>query len=358
MKVLVINGGSTSLKAALFQGPAAARRLSVDAPGAEALARLGREWSLDWATLDGVGHRVVHGGERHVEPARVTSTLLDDLRALAPYDPNHLPAEIALIEEVARLRPGLPQVACFDTAFHATLPPVARVLPLPRRLLERGVRRYGFHGLSYQWVTAEVARRFGPGGRLVIAHLGGGASLAAIRDGRSIDTSMGFSPSAGVPMATRSGDVDPGVIAFLARSEGMSAQDFARMATEQSGLLGVSGISGDLRTLAASSDPRAAEAIALFCYEVKKRVGAFAAALGGLDRLVFTGGIGEHSAEVRAAVCEGLGFLGVVLDPGRNAAHESTISAPGTPAQVHVIPTDEERVVHDAVLAVLAAKRS
>jgi acetate kinase len=352
MKVLVLNGGSTSLKAVLFAQPEAPHRFSVTASGRAGLDRL----DVDWASLDGVGHRVVQGGARHQEPTRVTSELLDELRALAPFDPTHLPAEIALIEEVGRRRPELPQVACFDTAFHATLPLVARLLPLPHRLYDQGIRRYGFHGLSYQWIAGEVRRRWGETRRLVIAHLGGGASLAALRDGVSVDTTMGFSPTAGVPMATRSGDVDPGVLAFLARSEGMTAETFARMCTEESGLLGVSGQSGDVRALAASSDPRAAEAIALFCYEVKKRIGAFAAVLGGLDRLVFTGGIGEHSAEVRAAICEGMGFLGLALDPRRNAAHELTISLDGTTASVHVIPTDEEQVVLEGVLAVLDNK--
>jgi acetate kinase len=353
MKVLVLNGGSTGLKAVLFAPPEAPHRLAVTTSGRAGLDGL----DVDWASLDGVGHRVVHGGDRHQQPVRVTPRLLDDLRALAPFDPNHLPAEIALMEEVARRRPELPQVACFDTAFHATLPPVARLLPLPRRLHDQGIRRYGFHGLSYQWISGEVRRRWGETRRLVIAHLGGGASLAALRDGISVDTTMGFSPTAGVPMATRSGDVDPGVLAFLARSEGMSAEAFVRMCNQESGLLGVSGLSGDLRVLADSADPRAREAIALFCYEVKKRIGAFAAVLGGLDRLVFTGGIGEHSAPVRAAICDGLGFLGVAVDPARNAAHALTISPDGAAASVHVIPTDEEQVVHDGVLAVLGQER-
>jgi acetate kinase len=286
--------------------------------------------------------------------------VLADLRALAPYDPNHLPRQIALVEAVVGRRADLPQVACFDTAFHASLPTVARLFPLPRRLYQRGVRRYGFHGLSFEWTLAELARRFGPGaarGRLVLAHLGGGASLAAVQDGRSMDTTMGFSPTGGVPMSTRSGDVDPGVMAYLARTEGLTAEGFAALASEQSGLLGISETSGDVRTLLASAavDPRAEEAIALFCQEVKKRIGAFAAVLGGIDRLVFTGGIGEHSAEVRARACEGLGFLGITLDPARNAAHAPVISAPESPVVVHVIAADEEQVVRDGVLRVLGA---
>jgi acetate kinase len=359
MKVLVLNGGSTSVKAAVFDGASEPLRFSVSSPdGARALDEIGGR--VDWASLEAVGHRVVHGGERHLAPCRVSRELLADLRELAPFDPTHLPRELDLIEQVGRRRPDLPQVVCFDTAFHATLPAVARLLPLPRRLYQLGVRRYGFHGLSYQWIIEELERRFGAAaarGRLVIAHLGGGASLVAVREGRSLDTTMGFSPTAGIPMATRSGDVDPGVIAFLARREGMTAEQFATMASEQSGLLGVSGTSGDLRALTAraATDPHAAEAIALFCYEVKKRIGAFAAVLGGIDRLVFTGGIGEHAAHVRAAVCQGLEFLGLALDPARNAAHQATVSSEGAAVAVHVLPTDEERVVLAGVLSVLSA---
>jgi acetate kinase len=239
---------------------------------------------------------------------------------------------------------------------------VARLLPLPRRLAERGVRRFGFHGLSYQWLVGEIARQWGPAAahqRLVLAHLGGGASLAAVHQGRSIDTTMGFSPSGGIPMGTRSGDIDPGVVAYLARSEGLSAEAFATLATEQSGLLGISGTTGDVRELLARSpsDPRAAEAVDLFCYEVKKRIGAFAAALGGIDRLVFTGGIGQHAAQVRARICEGLAFLGVKLDPVRNAAHAAVISAADGTVPVQVIATDEERMVLEGVRGVLEEER-
>jgi acetate kinase len=223
------------------------------------------------------------------------------------------------------------------------------------------VRRFGFHGLSYQFLLTEIARQWGARaarGRLVLAHLGGGASLAAVHEGRSLDTTMGFSPSGGIPMGTRSGDIDPGVVAYLARTEGLGAQEFATLASERSGLLGVSGTTGDLRTLLAEapSDPRAEEAVALFCYEVKKRIGAFAAALGGLDRLVFTGGIGEHSAEIRARACEGLAFLGITIDPERNAANAPVISR--GPVPVQVIATDEERMVLEGVREVLDRERT
>jgi acetate kinase len=355
MRVLVINAGSTSVKVALFDG-AAVRRFTVPAGEAGALC----ERALAEAgALDAVGHRVVHGGQRQVRPCCLDGAILAELRALAPYDPHHLPRQLALIEEIGRRRPALPQIGCFDTSFHATLPVVARMLPLPRRLFERGVRRYGFHGLSYQWAMSELARRWGAEaaqGRIVIAHLGGGASLAAVEGGRCIDTTMGFSPTGGIPMGTRSGDVDPGVVAYLARSEGLTAEGFATLASEASGLLGISGSSGDLKTLCAlaPADPRAAEAVALFCYEVKKRVGSYAAALGGLDRLVFTGGVGEHAAEVRARVCAGLEFLGITLDPTRNAAHAPLISAADARVAVEVIAADEERVVLQGVLDVLA----
>lgn len=356
-RILVLNGGSTGIKAAIFDGEPP-RRFTVPASAGldPVFARIDDEGG--WSAVEAVGHRVVHGGDRYVRPCLIDQQVLDQLRGLAPYDPNHLPQQISLVEAVARRRPDLPQVACFDTAFHATLPEVARLLPLPRRLYRQGIRRYGFHGLSFEWALAELARREGPAaarGRLVLAHLGGGSSLAAVLDGGCLDTTMGFSPTAGIPMGTRSGDVDPGVMAYLARTEGLTAEGFATLASERSGLLGVSETSGDVRTLLASAatDPRAESAIALFCQEVKKRIGAYAAVLGGLDRLVFTGGIGEHSAEVRARVCQGLEFLGITLDAEQNDAHAPAISAAGARVRVHVIAADEERVVRDGVLTVL-----
>ena len=364
-RVLVLNGGSSTVKVALFdatKGTTAWRRATIEVtddagPGATL------DWVRDqvgWENLDAVGHRIVHGGDAHTAPCRVTEAVLGGVGRERPQIAEHLPREIALIEAVAARRPELPQVACFDTAFHQHLPAVARMLPLPRRLYDRGVRRYGFHGLSYAYLLTEIARRSGDAaarGRLVLAHLGSGASLAAVKDGRSIDTTMGFTPTAGIPMGTRSGDVDPGLVAYLAANEGVTAERFARMATDESGLLGVSGISGDVRELTrrSATEPHAAEALALFCYEVKKRIGGFAAALGGLDRLVFTGGIGENAADVRARICAGLDFLGVVLDDARNAAHDRVISAATAGVVVEVVPTDEARTVVDGVLGVLAA---
>ena len=250
--------------------------------------------------------------------------MIGELRRLSPFDPEHMPEDILLIEAFQRRFPALPQVACFDTAFHHDLPRVARMLPIPRRYEAQGVRRYGFHGLSYAFLMEELARLGDPAataGRVILAHLGNGASLAAVRGGKPVDTSMSFTPTAGVPMSTRSGDLDPGLGWYLARTENMSAEQFNAMVNFKSGLLGISETSSDMRDLlqCEAKDVRAAEAVALFCYQVKKWIGAFAAALGGLDTLVFAGGIGENAATVRARICEGLGFLGIELDHARNA---------------------------------------
>jgi len=265
-----------------------------------------------------------------------------------------------MIELIGERVPGLLQVACFDTAFHRDMPRVARILPIPRRFTEKGVERYGFHGLSYAFLMEELARVAGDKaaqGRVILAHLGNGASLAAVRGGKSIDTSMGFTPAAGVPMSTRSGDLDPGLVWYLAQTEHMSAQQFHRMVNHESGLLGVSETSSDLRDLLdrEANDVRAAEAVALFCYQVRKWIGAFAAALGGLDTLVFAGGIGENASVIRARICEDLGFLGIKLDGKRNAVGEALISADGSHAQVRVIRTDEDVIIAKAVFRILVA---
>jgi len=277
---------------------------------------------------------------------------------LSPFDPDHMPEELHLVEAFQRRFPKLPQVACFDTAFHHDLPRVARLLPIPRRYEAQGVRRYGFHGLSYAFLMEELGRLTGTKaahGRVILAHLGSGASLAAVRDGRSVDTSMGFTPVAGVPMGTRSGDLDPGLVWYLARTEKMSPKQFNEMVNSQSGLLGISETSSDMRELLdrEAHDVRAAEAVALFCYQVKKWIGAFAAALGGLDTLVFAGGIGEQSPTVRARICDGLGFLGIELEEKRNAANEGVISTGVSRVAVRVIRTDEERMIVEAVCRVL-----
>jgi len=387
--LLTINGGSSSLKFGVFRAAesparllggrferiglpgssltvsdplrAAAERHAVDAPDHAAcvpvLLGLLKERGLD--AIRAIGHRVVHGGPRYAAPARVSAEMLDELRRLAAFDPEHLPAEIGLIEAFAARDPRLPQVACFDTAFHHAMPRVAKLLPIPRRYDARGVQRYGFHGLSYAFLMKELARLRGAAGargRVILAHLGNGASLAAVRDGKPVDTSMAFTPTAGLPMSTRSGDLDPGLVAYLARAEGMTPERFHRMVNAESGLLGVSETSPDVRDLLAreGNDVRAAEALGLFCYQVKKWIGAFAAALGGLETLVFAGGIGENAPAIRARVCEGLGFLGIALDAARNAANETVISAEGGGVTVCVVRTDEELEIADGVCRALS----
>jgi len=320
---------------------------------------------MDWIeerggsdALTAVGHRVVHGGPKYSKPQRINPEMIEELHRLSPFDPEHLPEEILLTEAFHRRFPDLPQVACFDTSFHHDLPRVAQLLPIPRRYEAQGVRRYGFHGLSYAFLIGELARLAGTEvaqGRVILAHLGNGASLAAVRDGKSVDTSMSFTPTAGVPMSTRSGDLDPGLIWYLARTEKMSAKQFNEMVNFQSGLLGVSETSSDMRDLLDSEtrDVRAAEAIALFCYQVKKWIGAFAAALGGLDTLVFAGGIGENAPTVRTRICDGLGFFGIELDQKRNVANAGVISSETSRIPVRVIRTDEEWMIASMVCRVL-----
>ena len=379
-RVLAINSGSSSLKAAVYQlGSAEVRVLSVEAsriglPGSrlrvvgadervvvDGVADLpDHEAALQalFQRLDGVhpalrpdvvGHRVVHGGGRHWAPELVVPELMVSLDQLARIDPEHLPQAIAAIRAVERAYPGVPQVACFDTGFYQGLPVVARRYALPRDLAEAGVVRYGFHGLSYEYVLQELRRIDEPaaGGRVVLAHLGNGASMAALHEGRSIDTTMGFSPTGGLVMGTRCGDLDPSVIVYLLRERGMTADGISRLINRQSGLFGASGMSGDMRDLlsAEASDPRAAEAVALFCYQAKKYLGASAAAIGGLDLLVFTAGIGERAAPVRERICAGLEFLGIELDGERNRRHGPVISSERSRVTVRVIRTNEELVV-------------
>lgn len=299
------------------------------------------------AAPDAIGHRVVHG-MLHSQPERVSPALLTELRSIAPLDPEHLPREIELIEAMQRQFPDVPQVACFDTAFHRSMPPEATLLPIPRRYATKGVQRYGFHGLSYTFLMQELAR-LGDGaaaqGRVILAHLGSGASLAAVLNGRSIDTSMGFTPAAGLVMGTRSGDLDPGLAGYLMISESMNAAKFQTMVNDQSGLIGISETSADVRDLLdrETADSRAREAIAIFCYQAKKWIGAYTAALGGLDTLVFAGGIGENAAAVRRRICDGLQCIGIELDEARNVEHAACISTGRV--VVRVIRTDEESVI-------------
>ena len=388
-RILTINGGSSSIKFALFEAGDSFRRIveggidriglpgatmhvkglnqadnlsrSVTAPDHTAAVAILMDWIEKHSgrdALTAVGHRVVHGGPKYSKPQRITAEMVQELHRLSPFDPEHMPEEILLIEAFQHRFPDLPQVACFDTAFHHDLPRVARLLPIPRRYEAQGVRRYGFHGLSYEFLMGELARLAGAKtaqGRVILAHLGNGASLAAVRDGKSVDTSMSFTPTAGVPMSTRSGDLDPGLVWYLARTENMSPQQFNEMVNSQSGLLGISETSSDMRDLlkCETQDVRAAEAIALFCYQVKKWIGAFAAALGGVDTLVFAGGIGEKSPTIRARICAGLGFLGIDLDEKRNTATEAVISTASGRVAVRVIPTDEEWMIAKTVCSVL-----
>lgn len=388
-RILTINGGSSSIKFAVFEATGSLHRIlggSIDQIGlpnatlrvkgltkADSFSRpidaqnytVAVPTLIDWIKeccgkdgLSAVGHRVVQGGPKYCKPQRMTEEMVEELRRLTPFDPEHLPGEVLLTEAFHRHFPDLPQVACFDTAFHHDLPCVARLLPIPRRYESQGVRRYGFHGLSYAFLMKELARLAGSEaaqGRVVLAHLGNGASLAAVRDGKSIDTSMSFTPTAGVPMGTRSGDLDPGLVWYLACTDGIDANQFNEMVNFKSGLLGLSETSSDMRELLEREiqDVRAAEAVALFCYQVKKWIGAFAAALGGIDTLIFAGGIGENAPIVRARICEGLEFLGIELEDKQNATNEGLISSNTSRVSVRVIHTDEEWMIAHTVCGVL-----
>jgi len=386
--VLTINGGSSSIRFALYQvseplkrklygkigriglsgtnltfhdaGGKAGGNRKLDATDHKSAAHFLIDWlekQNGFDSIQAVGHRVVHG-MKHTEPEIVTKKLLNELRRISPNDPDHLPREIELIETFRERHPKLPQVACFDTAFHQTMPRVAKLLPIPRRFDAKGIQRYGFHGLSYSYLMEELARLDDPEakkGRVILAHLGNGASMAAVRNGKSIDTSMGFTPTAGLVMSTRSGDLDPGLFSYLARTEKMTAAQFQKMVNHESGLLGISETSSDMRDLFAREvkDVRAAEAVELFCYQAKKWIGSFAATLGGLDTLVFAGGIGENAPSVRKRICEGLGFLGIKLDKARNKRNATMISINGSAVKVRVIHTDEEQMIARSVCRVL-----
>jgi acetate kinase len=385
-RILTLNAGSSSVKLAVYvcgagltcalrghlsgTGTSSARfswsrgadtgERVVDASAPDAAETLVLAWLDEHGVLeaiDGVGHRVVHGFD-HTGPVPISPPLLSQLHDAAPYAPEHLPAALRLIEALAARAPGLPQVACFDTAFHHTMPEVARLLPIPRRYQRNAVRRYGFHGLSCEYLLDELRRLAGDDAahrRVLLAHLGNGASITAVRGGRSLDTSMGFTPAAGLVMGTRTGDLDPGVMLHLAQTERMTPQQFDRMVNHESGLLGVSGISSDMRELLARErcDTHAASAVALFCYQARKWIGALATVLGGVDTLVFSGGIGERSAAIRARICEGLAFLGIEVDEERNRTQAAVVSPAAGPVVVRVIPTNEEAVIARSVVRTL-----
>jgi acetate kinase len=355
-RILCLNKGSSTLKFALFEIGAAERRLA-SATVDDLAAVLEALEEQRFGTPHAVGHRFVHGGADYESPRLIDDRLLSALHGLVPFAPLHLPAELDLVKQVEKRFPDVAQVACFDTAFHHRMPRVAQRLPLAEPLWRDGIRRYGFHGLSYESVVAQVGAR--ELGRAVIAHLGNGASLAAVRDGRSIDTTMGFTPSGGCMMGTRSGDLDPGVLLHLLNDRGYDARALDRTVNREAGLLGVSGRSSDMRALLdeRAHDERAALAVEMFCMSVRKHIGALAAVLDGLDTLVFTGGIGEHAAPVRSEICAGLEHLGVRLDDERNRAHAAIISRDGEGCTVRVVPADEERMIARHAYQVIAARR-
>jgi len=382
--ILTLNAGSSSIRFAVYGAAHPVQRSwsgkldQLGRPGAKLIVQGGpaappvpascvgefsatARWLVDWLlerlpadALCAVGHRVVHGFTAS-EPQWVDEALLQRLHALEPYDPEHLPLELELIQVVRERRPELAQLACFDTAFHHDLPLVAQMLPIPRRYHARGVRRYGFHGLSFQHLV-EALRHIGDPavsqGRAVLAHLGNGASVAAVRDGCSIDTSMALTPAAGLVMGSRSGDLDPGLFGFLARTEQMSLAQFSNLINRESGMLGISELSADMRELLqfAARDERAAQAIEAFCYQARKWIAAMAAALGGIDLLVFSGGIGENVPAIRERICDGLGFIGVGVDHARNQAGEPVISPDLSDVRVRVIATDEELMIAQSVM--------
>ena len=377
--LLTINVGSSSLKSVLFRmgateavdahatvehvGTNGAQLRVADADGIELYSRSVDPNHVDaldawfaWlrdsrrdAHLLAIGHRVVHGGERYHEPTLIDDDVVDALEALVPLDPQHMPPALRAIEHTRAACPHVPQVACFDTAFHRTMPRVATLLPLPRPLWDTGLRRYGFHGLSYEYVMHELRRLDADAAddRVVVAHLGSGASMAAVRRGLAIDTTMGLTAAGGLVMSTRSGDLDPGVLVHLLRSGGVDAAMLNDFVYAKSGLLGMSETSGDMEVLLARehADPRAGDAVSLFCYQAQKHLGALVAVLGGLDTLVFTAGIGEHSAEIRRRICEGFDYLGVELDLATNERHAPVVSSSTSRVQVRVIPTNEELMI-------------
>ncbi|HWD27655.1 MAG TPA: acetate/propionate family kinase [Rhizomicrobium sp.] len=381
--ILVLNAGSSSIKFSLFDGAEALCDGAIDklGPAAELRAHAADGAPLVHRTLDATthedalrvlldwlesafaatrlaaaGHRVVHGGTQYVAPVRVDDAVMADLGALIPLAPLHQPHNLGAIEAVAKLHPGLPQVACFDTAFHATQPPLATMFALPQAITDLGVRRYGFHGLSYEYIASRLPEVLGPGtarGRVVVAHLGSGASLCALRDGKSIATTMSFTALDGLMMGTRAGAIDPGVVLYLLEERRMGAAEIGDLLYKQSGLLGVSGVSDDMRVLEASADPRAKLAIDLFAYRVGRELGSLAAALGGLDALVFTAGIGEHSARIRRRVCEDAGWLGIELDDAANARGDICISQSRVSAWV--VPTNEDLMIARHTAACLGA---
>ncbi|MGY3053718.1 acetate kinase [Pedobacter sp. UYEF25] len=378
--ILTINGGSSSIKFSLYEVGTTLERLlhgeienigtknakfhfigkdnhQIDGVGLNAInhgqgATHLMEWlgkRVEFTSVVAIGHRIVHG-MNHTDPELITDKLMKELKKVSAFDPEHLPAELELIEVFRTHYPELQQIACFDTSFHTSMPVVAKLLALPRRYFEMSIHRYGFHGLSYTFLMESLERMDGKKtakGKVILAHLGSGASLAAVKNGKSIDTSMGFTPTGGLPMSTRTGDLDPGAVWFLIKQENLSPQKLSTLINHKSGLLGISETNADVRELIKieGKDVRAKEAIDFFCYQTKKWIGSFAAALGGLDVLVFSGGIGENSHELRARICENLTFLGIHLDDSKNRNNDSIISSAKSTVKVRVIKTDEEFII-------------
>jgi acetate kinase len=381
LRILTLNSGSSSLKFALYEidraetlvASGSAERIGLkagtfqvsdasgnilvdrtqDLPDHDSALGTLLKWLADYAPeqdLDAAGHRVVHGGPNYSHPQVVTSDLLAALQALTPLAPDHLPHEIKAIQAVRRALPKLKQIACFDTAFHRHMPVVAQMYALPRHFRHEGIVRYGFHGLSYEYIMQELRKLSGAEaaeGRVIVAHLGSGASMAAVWRGKSVDTTMGFTPVGGLVMGTRSGDLDPGVLLYLLEERGMRPSTLNDMVNEHAGLLGVSGLSPDMKDLLSleAENAHAAEAVSLFCYRARKHLGALTAVLGGLDTLVFTGGIGQNAPAIRQRICQGMEFLGIQLDSERNTANAPVISTGDGPVAVRVIKTNEELMI-------------
>lgn len=382
--ILCLNGGSSSLKFAVYNisGPAEELAFSgaieaIGAEGGKIWLRAGNKTIVDKNVtcsdykeameamfaleeqgvkdLAAVGHRIVHGGPRFTAPQRITDEIKVALKELVPFAPLHLPSQIAMIEAVSAHYPSLPQVACFDTAFHGGMPEVASRFAIPEKFWQQGIKRYGFHGLSYEFVVGKLGADLGQ--RAIIAHLGNGASMAALKDGASVDTSMGLTPTGGFMMGTRSGDLDPGVLLYL-MNKGYSAEEMEKLLNHQAGLIGVSGDTSEMRILLEKrgTDTAAAMAVEMFSYQIRKYIGAFAAVLGGLDTLVFTGGIGEHAPAIRAEVCSGLEYLGIFLDPSANSRNADLISAHASRCTVRMVRTDEDLMIARHTHSVALAK--
>jgi len=377
--ILTVNSGSSSIKLVLFSAETLKRILEISVANigqrnamitlettpnqkhtqdiqadnheeaiVAMLDRIADQLSPD--ELLAIGHRIVHGGQKYDKPIAITAGVVENLKHIAPFDPEHMKTAIGLINTFRHRFPQTTQVACFDTAFYKNMPPVARLLPLPRKFEALGLRRYGFHGLSYEYLLQRFRERAGGtamNGRVILAHLGSGASLTAVKNGKPLDTTMSFTPASGVPMSTRAGDLDPGIVAFLHERTGMTIEEFNHMVHFESGLLGISGTSADMELLIRESthSQHAADAVNLFCYQIRKTIGSFAAVLGGLDSLIFAGGMGENAPIIRENVCEGLEYLGIKLDAQRNMNHEFLISGDDSTVGVHVIHTDEAAVI-------------